>query len=229
MLSFNNVVFHYSNQPLFNDLNFQMDPGEFVFLIGKSGAGKSTFLQMIYMNIFPQSGYVQVDNFNSMTIKNKELPLLRRKLGVIFQDFKLLEDRNVYDNLAFILQVTGVPSRDIKKRVFNALSLVGLTHKQKNMPQELSGGEQQRIAIARAVINDPVLILADEPTGNLDPETSAEILELLRKISARGTSVIFATHNYELVKKFEARIIKLENGKALKGVLKSRAMNSSAI
>lgn len=229
MLSFNNVVFHYNNQPLFNDLNFQMDPGEFVFLIGKSGAGKSTFLQMIYMNIFPQSGYVQVDNFNSMTIKNKELPLLRRKLGVIFQDFKLLEDRNVYDNLAFILQVTGVPSRDIKKRVFNVLSLVGLTHKQKNMPHELSGGEQQRIAIARAVINDPVLILADEPTGNLDPETSAEILELLRKISARGTSVIFATHNYELVKKFEAKIIKLENGKALKGVLKSRTMNSSAI
>jgi len=222
MLSFNNVIFHYSDQPLFNDLNFHMDPGEFVFLIGKSGAGKSTFLQMIYMNLFPQSGYVQVDKFSSMTIRKKELPLLRRKIGVIFQDFKLLEDRNVYENLSFILEVTGVPGREIKKKVFNALSLVGLTHKQKNMPHELSGGEQQRIAVARAVINEPLIILADEPTGNLDPETSLEILELLRKISSRGTSVIFATHNYELVKKFEARIIKLENGKARKAVIKSK-------
>lgn len=222
LLSFNNVIFNYNDQPLFTDLNFQLDPGEFAFLIGKSGAGKSTFLQLIYMNLFPQSGYVQVDRFNSMNIKKSELPLLRRKIGVIFQDFKLLEDRNVYENLSFILEVTGVPAKEIKKRVFNVLSSVGLTHKQKSMPNELSGGEQQRVAIARAMINDPLLILADEPTGNLDPETSFEILEILKKISSRGTSVIFATHNYELVKKCEARIIKLENGKALKAVLKSK-------
>lgn len=222
MLLFSNVIFHYNDQPLFNDLNFQMDPGEFVFLIGKSGAGKSTLLQMIYMNLFPQSGYVQVDKFNSTTITKRELPLLRRKIGVIFQDFKLLDDRNVQENLSFILEVTGVPNKEIKKKVFNALSSVGLTHKQKNMPFELSGGEQQRIAIARAVINDPLIILADEPTGNLDPETSLEILEILKKISSRGTSVIFATHNYELVRKFDAKIIKLDNGKALKAVIKPK-------
>ncbi|MCX6149778.1 MAG: cell division ATP-binding protein FtsE [Ignavibacteriales bacterium] len=220
MLTFSNITFGYPNQPLFSELNFSMEPGEFVFLIGKSGAGKSTLIQMIYINLFPHSGTVQVGPYNSITIKKKELPFLRRKLGVIFQDFKLLTDRNVYDNLAFVLDVTGTPGREIKKRVYNALSAVGLSHKQKNMPNELSGGEQQRIAIARAIINEPMLVLADEPTGNLDPETSLEILEILKKINSRGTSVLFATHNYELVRKHNARIVKLDNGKALKVILK---------
>jgi cell division transport system ATP-binding protein len=222
MLTISNVTFGYNNQPLFSDLNLSMEYGEFIFLIGKSGSGKSTLLQMIYMNLFPQIGSVQVDSYNSSTIKKKELPYLRRKLGIIFQDFKLLPDRNIYNNLAFILDVTGISRHEIKKRISNALTAVGLSHKQNNMPGELSGGEQQRIAIARAIINEPTLILADEPTGNLDPETSAEILDILKKINSRGTSVIFATHNYELVRKFNTRIVKLENGKAIRVVLKTQ-------
>ena len=220
MLEFNNVTFNYPNQPLFKELNLSMEQGEFIFLIGKSGLGKSTLLQMIYMNLFPMEGYLRVGNYDSLSIKKRELPFLRRKIGIIFQDFRLLPDRNVYDNLAFVLEVTGNKRRELKKKIYDALSAVGLSHKQKNMPDELSGGEQQRVAIARAIINEPNLVLADEPTGNLDPETSYEILEILKKIHARGTSVIFATHNYVLVRKYNARIIKLENGKALKVVIK---------
>jgi cell division transport system ATP-binding protein len=222
MLTFSNVDYSYPNQPVFNDLNFDCEPGEFVFLIGKSGAGKTTFLQMIYMNILPQSGYVQVGEYSSNTIREKDLPFLRRKIGVIFQDFKLLEDRNVYDNVAFVLQVTGTPRKQIKRKVMQALSEVGLSHKQKNMPNELSGGEKQRVAIARAIVNDPMIILADEPTGNLDPETSDEIINFLKKINARGTSVICATHNYDLVKRLDTRIIKLQDGKAIKVILKKK-------
>ncbi|OGU61014.1 MAG: cell division ATP-binding protein FtsE [Ignavibacteria bacterium RBG_13_36_8] len=222
MLTFTNVEFSYPNQPVFTDLNFHVDPGEFVFMIGKSGSGKSTLLEMVYMNIFPQNGYVQVGDYTSEKIKPIDLPELRKKIGVVFQDFKLLEDRNVYDNLAFILQVTGTPRKQMKRKIYHALSDVGLSHKQKNMPKELSGGEQQRVAIARAIINDPMIILADEPTGNLDPETAQEILSILKKINSRGTTVIFATHNYDLVKKFETKIIKLVDGKAVKVILKKR-------
>lgn len=222
MITFNNVTFNYSNQPLFTNLNLQIADGEFVFLIGKSGAGKSTLLQMIYMDILPSEGSVQFDKYNSETMKKKSLPFLRRKLGIIFQDFKLLDDRNVYDNLAFVLRVTGTPRKLVKKKIIGALTDVGLTNKQKNMPNELSGGEQQRVAIARALVNDPTLIIADEPTGNLDPETSQDIMEILKKINRRGTSVIFATHNYELVKKSNARIIKLTDGKAVKVILKKK-------
>jgi cell division transport system ATP-binding protein len=222
MLSINHVDFEYSNQPVFNDLNLQINEGEFLFLIGKSGVGKTTLLRMIYMDCFPQSGSVHVGEYSSETIREKEIPLLRKKLGIVFQDFQLLEDRNVYDNLAFVLQVTGVPKKLIKRKIFHALSDVGLSHKQTNMPQELSGGEKQRVAIARAIINEPLLILADEPTGNLDPETAEEILEILKKINSRGTSVIFATHNYDLISRFEAKIIRLENGKAVKVILKKK-------
>ena len=212
MLTFNNIEFNYKNQPVFIDLNLNIDEGEFVFLVGKSGSGKTTLLQMIYMNIIPHSGYMQFDRFSSDTIKPKSLPDLRRNIGIIFQDFKLLEDRTVYENLAFILQITGVKSKQIKRKVFQVLSEVGLAHKQKNKLNQLSGGEQQRIAIARAIINDPKLIIADEPTGNLDPETSEEILDILTTINKRGTSVLFATHDYELVKKHKARILRLRGG-----------------
>ncbi len=222
MLTFNSVDFNYKNQPVFSDLNLQVDQGEFVFMIGKSGVGKTTLLRMIFMDLFPESGYVEVGEYSSETIKENDLPYLRRKVGMIFQDFQLLSDRNIYDNLAFVLQVTGSPRKVIKKKVMNALTEVGLAHKQKNMPHQLSGGEKQRVAIARAMINDPFLILADEPTGNLDPETSEEILAILKKINSRGTSVIFATHNYELVRKFEAKIIKLEGGKAVKVLIKKK-------
>lgn len=222
MLIFNSVDFNYKNQPVFSDLNLQIDQGEFVFLIGKSGVGKTTLLRMIFMDLFPDSGYVEVGDYSSETILEKDLPFLRRKVGMVFQDFLLLNDRNVYDNLAFVLHVTGCPRKVIKKKIMNSLTEVGLAHKQKNMPHQLSGGEKQRVAIARAMINDPFLILADEPTGNLDPETSEEILTILKKINTRGTSVIFATHNYELVRKIDAKIIKLDGGKAVKVVIKKK-------
>ena len=223
MLSFNNVEFRYKNQTIFTDLNFELDEGEFAFLIGKSGIGKSTLLQMIYMNLFPTSGYVRVNGYDTNTVKPRQLPALRKKLGVVFQDFKLLQDRNIYENLAFVLEVTHTPRKEIKHKIDNVLSDVGLSNKRLNMPDQLSGGEQQRIAIARALLNDPLLILADEPTGNLDPETSNGILDLLTTINKRGTAVLVATHNYEMVKKkMNARIIKLEDGQAFKAVIKKK-------
>ncbi len=222
MLSFNNVEFRYKNQTIFTDLNFELDEGEFAFLIGKSGIGKSTLLQMIYMNLFPSSGYIRVNGYDTNTVKPRQLPALRKKLGVVFQDFKLLQDRNVYENLAFVLEVTHTPRKEIKPKINNVLSDVGLSNKRLNMPDQLSGGEQQRIAIARALLNDPLLILADEPTGNLDPETSNGILDLLTTINKRGTAVLVATHNYEMVKKMNARIIKLEDGQAFKAVIKKK-------
>ncbi|MGB5894700.1 MAG: cell division ATP-binding protein FtsE, partial [Ignavibacteriaceae bacterium] len=207
---------------IFTDLNFELDEGEFAFLIGKSGIGKSTLLQMIYMNLFPTSGYVRVNGYDTSTIKPRQLPALRKQLGVVFQDFKLLQDRNVYENLAFVLEVTKTPRKEIKHKINNVLSDVGLSNKRLNMPDQLSGGEQQRIAIARALLNDPLLILADEPTGNLDPETSSGILDLLTTINKRGTAILVATHNYEMVKKMNTRIIKLEDGQAFKAVIKKK-------
>lgn len=221
MLSISNLTFHYKNQPLFNNISMELSAGEFAFLIGKSGSGKTTLLQLIYMNVLPESGTITVGDFDSSIIKKNQLAMLRRKIGIVFQDFKLLSDRNVFDNLAFVLEVTNTPKREIKRKVNDALAEVGLSHKRLNMPNQLSGGEKQRVAIARAILNNPLIILADEPTGNLDPETSLEILELLMKINKRGTAVLFATHNYELVKKNPgARIFKIENGNLIKGVLK---------
>lgn len=223
MLTFSNVDFGYSHQQIFSDLSFNLGHGEFSFLIGKSGAGKSTILQMVYMNILPHNGIVQVGEFDSKSIKPRQLPQLRRKLGIIFQDFKLMRDRNIYDNLSFILEVTNISGKEIKKRINNELTDVGLLHRRFSMPDELSGGEKQRVAIARALLNDPILILADEPTGNLDPETSGEILEILMKIHARGTAVLFATHNYEIVRKYsDHKIIKLENGRAVNAVIRQK-------
>jgi cell division transport system ATP-binding protein len=222
MLSFEHVEFHYTGQQVFGDLNFDLNFGEFAFVIGKSGIGKSTLMQLIYMNLRPDSGTVKVGDYDSDTIKPSQIPFLRRKLGVVFQDFKLLQDRNVYDNLAYVLKATSTPGREIKRKINDALSDVGLSHKRLSMPDELSGGEQQRVAIARAILNDPFLVLADEPTGNLDPETSNEILSILKNINKKGTGILIATHNYDLVKKANERIIKLEDGKALKAVLKQK-------
>ena len=222
MLSFDNVEFHYKNQPVFSNLNLELDYGEFVFVIGKSGIGKSTLMQLIYMNLFPLSGTLRIAEYDSQTIKSSQIPLLRRKIGVIFQDFKLLPDRNVYQNLAYVMKVTGISSKEINKRISETLTEVGLLHKRLNKPHELSGGEQQRVAIARAIINEPILVLADEPTGNLDPDTSGEILALLKKINKRGTAVLVVTHNYDIVKKANERVIKLEDGRALKAIIKQK-------
>jgi len=212
MLEFKDVELSFNNQKLFDKISFTMNHGEFLFLTGKSGSGKSSLLQMIYMNLEPNAGEVRFLEYNSAKIKKRELPLLRRKLGIIFQEFRLLRDRNIYNNLAFVLETTNVKSREIKKRINNVLTEVGLTHRRKSLPSELSGGEQQRVGIARAIINEPVLVLADEPTGNLDPETSLEILNSLKRINQRGTAVIFATHNYELVKSFPAKTIHIDKG-----------------
>ncbi|HRN26577.1 MAG: ATP-binding cassette domain-containing protein [Ignavibacteriaceae bacterium] len=222
MLSIQNISFNYDNQILFDNANLELGAGEFAFLIGKSGSGKTSLLQMIYMNLLPQSGSIIVGNFNSQTIKKSELHLLRRKIGIVFQDFKLLTDRNVFENLSFVLEVIATPKKEIKKKVNAALNEVGLSLKRLNNPEKLSGGEKQRVAIARAILNDPLIILADEPTGNLDPATSGEILDLLQKINKRGTAVLFATHNYDMVRKGNTRIFKIEDKKILKGFLKPK-------
>lgn len=228
MLSLTNIRFAYNNQLVFDDLNLSINQGDFIFLIGKSGAGKSTLLELIYMNLFPQEGYLEVGDFSTQTIRKNEIAIYRRKLGVVFQDFKLMEDRTVYDNLSFVLQIINTPKKLIKKKVINALTEVGLIHKQKNFPDELSGGEKQRIAIARAIINDPMILIADEPTGNLDPETAYEILDIFKKINKNGTTVIIATHNYDLVKKTDAQILKLDKGKVIKVILKTKNSNSNS-
>ncbi len=210
-----NVHLRYRGGEGLKGVNLTVRAGEFVFLVGPSGAGKSTVLRLIYMAEPPSDGQVVVGRFNSNKIAPKEIPYLRRQLGIIFQDFKLLEDRNVYDNVAFTLQVTGAKRKDIKRKVLRALANVGLSHKRYKMPTELSGGEQQRVAIARALVNEPLILLADEPTGNLDPVTTQGIMDLLEKINARGTAVLMATHNYSL---FESRpsprkrIVRIEGG-----------------
>jgi cell division transport system ATP-binding protein len=221
MLEIRDLTFHYKNQPLFDSVSMRLDSGEFAFLIGKSGTGKSTLLQMIYLNLIPISGSITIGDYDTSLVKKKQIPLIRRKIGVVFQDFKLLKDRNVYDNLEFVLRVTNHSSREIKSKITDVLMDVGLSHKRLNYPNELSGGEMQRVAIARAILNNPMIILADEPTGNLDPETSYEILELLLKINKRGTSVLFATHDYDLVKKHpSAKIFKIIDRKIITGYLK---------
>jgi len=222
MLSLSNVDFNYPGQMVFSELNLTVKKGDFIFVIGKSGSGKSTLLQLIYFNLLPFSGEVQFDRFNSKTIRANDLPKLRRKMGIIFQNFKLLNDRNIYENLSFILEAIGTTRKEIKRKVTSVLTDVGLLHRRFSFPNELSGGEKQRIAIARSIVNEPFLILADEPTGNLDPETSGEIVDLLFKINARGTAIIFATHNYEIVKKYHQKIVKIENGRAIKVVLKKK-------
>jgi len=226
MLKFKNVYFNYGSQSIFENLNFHLKEGEFVYLLGKTGIGKSTLFDLIYMNVFPTKGVVEFENYSSASIKQKEIPFLRRKIGMIFQNFQLLNDRNVYSNLDFVLRVTGVKKKEIKKRILNALNEVGLAHKQNKMPSELSGGEKQRLAIARAIINEPKIILADEPTGNLDPQTSIEILNLLKKVNRRGTAVIIATHDYDIVKNNpDEKILKIDNGKIFRVKLKIKKAN----
>jgi cell division transport system ATP-binding protein len=176
----------------------------------------------MYFDLKPSSGRVKVAGYDSATVKNREIPFLRRRIGVVFQDFKLLEDRNVYDNVAFALYVTNAKRGEVKKKVLHALADVGLSHKRNQMPHELSGGEQQRVVMARALINEPAILVADEPTGNLDPTSSAEIMELLTKINMRGTAVLMATHNYDLVRQYPARIVQLKEGKLLDVELKKR-------
>ena len=222
MIDLRHVTVAFDGQIVLDKVDFSMKSGEFVYLVGQTGAGKSSLLRLLYMDLKPEAGKVKVAGFDSATIKSREIPYLRRRLGIVFQDFKLLEDRDVYENVAFALYATNTKRTETKKRVLLALAAVGLSHERLQMPHELSGGEQQRVVIARAIVNSPPLLLADEPTGNLDPASSNEIMELLQKINMRGTAILMATHNYELVKKFPARIIQLKEGKIVDVELRTK-------
>ena len=194
------------------DASFALDPGEFVYVIGKVGSGKSSLLKALYCEIPLQSGEGRLLGYDLTRIKRKDIPYMRRKLGIVFQDFQLLTDRSVIKNLEFVLKATGWRNKaDIERRIDEVLSQVGMQNKGYKMPHELSGGEQQRVVIARALLNTPDIILADEPTGNLDPETSGQIVQLLHDICKKGTAVIMTTHNYTLVHNYPARIVKCEN------------------
>lgn len=212
VIEFSDVSVSYNNQPVLDKINFTLGNGEFVYLIGQTGAGKSSFLRLIYRDLLPKSGRVRVADMDVTSLADKKVPYLRRRLGIVFQDFQLLPDRTVYENVAFSLQVTGEKKSFIKQRVLEVLGMVGLSHKRRNMPEDLSGGEKQRVVIARALANEPRILLADEPTGNLDPEASASIMELLKQINNRGMAVLMVTHDYDTVKKFPHRTLKLENG-----------------
>lgn len=194
------------------DVDIHIKPGEFVFVVGPSGAGKSTFIKMLFREVLPTTGSIFVNGVDILSLTPKEIPYMRRQLGIIFQDYRLLPDRTVYENVAFAMQVIETPHRKIKRRVLNVLDLVGLRHRANAYPNELSGGEQQRIAIARAIVNDPILVIADEPTGNLDPETSWDIMEIFKEINASGTTIIMATHDKEIVDAMGKRVVAIEHG-----------------
>ena len=197
-------------------VNIHIEPGEFVFVVGPSGAGKSTFIKMLFREILPTTGSIFVNGVDILSLTPKEIPYMRRQLGIIFQDYRLLPDRTVYENVAFAMEVIETPRRKIKRRVLNVLDLVGLRHRCNAYPNELSGGEQQRIAIARAIVNDPVFVIADEPTGNLDPETSWDIMEIFKEINAEGTTIVMATHDKEIVDAMGKRVIAIEDGKIVR-------------
>lgn len=198
------------------DINVHIEPGEFVFVVGPSGAGKSTFIKMLFREVLPTTGSIFVNGVDILELTPKEIPYMRRQLGIIFQDYRLLTDRTVYENVAFAMQVIETPHRKIKRRVLNVLDLVGLRHRANAYPNELSGGEQQRIAIARAIVNDPLLVIADEPTGNLDPDTSWDIMEIFKEINATGTTIVMATHDKEVVDAMGKRVIAIESGRIVR-------------
>lgn len=203
-----------------SDISLEIKTGEFVYLIGKVGSGKTSLIKTLNAELPLLTGMGNVAGFNLAEIKTREIPFLRRKLGVVFQDFRLLSDRNVYDNLAFVLKATDwTDEKEIKERVNTVLEMVAMTHKSKSMPHQLSGGEQQRVVIARAILNNPEIILADEPTGNLDPHTSIELMQIFKDLNDKGKTVVVATHDYPLIRKFPARIITVDDQKIYETVI----------
>ncbi|MGC4023055.1 MAG: ATP-binding cassette domain-containing protein [Cyclobacteriaceae bacterium] len=205
-----------ANNPVLENISFEMEKGEFVFIIGRTGSGKSSLLKTLYADLQLRLGDIDVAGFNIRDIKSKDIPMLRRKVGIIFQDFQLLQDRTIAENLIFVMKATGwKDSAKMKNRLAEVLMQVGLGSVEKKMPHQLSGGEQQRVVIARALINEPVILIADEPTGNLDPEVSNGILKVFQQINKSGTAILMATHSYGLIRKFPARILKCEEGKLL--------------
>ncbi|CEA02142.1 Cell division ATP-binding protein FtsE [Metalysinibacillus saudimassiliensis] len=213
MIQMKNVTKKYSNGVVaVNGISVHIRPGEFVYVVGPSGAGKSTFIKLMYREEKATSGSVVINGIDLSTLKNRQVPAFRRNVGVVFQDFKLLPRLTAYENIAFALEVTEEEPAVIRKRVMEVLELVGLTHKAKMFPHELSGGEQQRVSIARSIVNTPQLVIADEPTGNLDPDTSWDIMHLFEKINAQGTTIVMATHNKEIVNTARRRVIAIEGG-----------------
>ncbi len=196
-----------------DDVNIKIGKGEFVFIVGSSGAGKSTFMKLIMREEKTNIGKITVNGFNLTDMKRKQVPMLRRTMGIVFQDFRLIPTMNVFDNVAFAMHVVGSSGRNVRREVSNALSKVGLGHKARSMPNQLSGGEQQRVGLARALVNSPDLIIADEPTGNVDPNMSYEIVSLLTEINKRGTTILMVTHDHNLVRDFQHRVIMLDGGK----------------
>ena len=221
MIILENVTKEYtSGTPALNGIDLRIEKGEFVFVVSNSGSGKSTLIKLLLKELDATSGKIYVNKKYLNKITRKRLPSLRRDIGVVFQDFRLLPDRNVYDNIAFAMKVVEAPSRIIRGRVLAMLSMVGLLDKYKSFPNELSGGEQQRVAIARALVNEPSILLCDEPTGNLDPENSWEIMKILDEINKRGTTVLVVTHNMEIVQAMKKRTITMNNGKIISDVEK---------
>lgn len=213
MIEFRDVSKTYENgTKALKDINLTIKSGEFVFVVGSSGAGKSTFLKAIMREEVPTGGSIIINDYNLNDLDKKEIPYYRRTLGVVFQDFRLIPNMSVYDNVAFAMRVIGAPEKEIRKRVPYVLSLVGLTSKARSIPSEISGGEQQRVALARALVNNAGIIIADEPTGNVDPEMSYEIVDLLNHINASGTTIIMVTHEHELVRRFNHRVVIIEDG-----------------
>ncbi len=213
VIELSNISLSYENRQVLKGVNFKLRNGEFCYMIGPTGIGKSSILKMLYRDVEPDSGTVRVTDMPVNKLSMKQVPILRRKLGIVFQDFQLLQDRNVFENVAFALQVTGEKPKYIKQRVLEVLSMVGLSHRSKNMPGDLSGGEQQRVVIARALANEPRILLADEPTGNLDPKATKDIMEILKHINNRGTAVLMITHDYSIVKKYPYRTVRILDGK----------------
>ena len=216
MIRLTNVEKTYDNGThALNGISFEIQDGEFVFLVGPSGSGKSTIIKLLTGELVPSRGRVMINGFSMSNITQRQIPLMRRTIGVIFQDFRLIGDKSVYENVAFAMRVIGAPEKEIRKRVPYVLELVGLETKGRRLPNELSGGEQQRVAIARALVNNPSVIIADEPTGNLDPARSLEIMMLLEQINALGTTVLVVTHERELVNRFTKRVVAINEGRII--------------
>lgn len=217
MIRFKNISKIYNNNvKALSDVNVDIEKGEFVFLVGPSGSGKSTFIKMILKEVEPTNGKVVIGDTDLSTLTRKQIPYFRRKVGMVFQDFRLIPNLNVYENVAFAMKVVEATPKEIRKRVPMVLSLVGLSHKYKMFPNELSGGEQQRVSLARAIVNNPTVLIADEPTGNLDPKTAQEIMELLDDINKAGTTVLMATHAKEIVDSMKKRVLEIEGGEIIR-------------
>jgi cell division transport system ATP-binding protein len=212
VLALNNVTIYQEKNVVLNNITLEVNKGEFLYIIGKTGSGKSSFMKTLYADLPVTTGEAHIVDFNLRGLKESDIPFLRRKIGIVFQDFKLLHDRSVFDNMLFVLKATGWKDKlEMEQKIEEVLEKVDMKHLLKKMPHQLSGGEQQCVAIARALLNDPELILADEPTGNLDPQTSVEVMEVLRKINQAGKTIIMATHDYALLMKFPSKTLKCED------------------